>query len=247
MKIYTIYKATNLINNKCYIGFDSNWPKRKIQHKRKHKHLNLKFYDAIKKYGWDNFSWEVLYQSLDCEHTLKYMESYFITEYNSFNNGYNMTIGGEGSLGYKHTPEQIMKNKIKNSGKNHYNYGKHLTEETKNKIGKGNSGKLNGMYGVTPNFTEQHRSRISKSLLGKPKSEEHKLKLKLAKQNSNYIMSEETRKKIGKNKCKPLILNNIKFNSVKEAAEYYNVHYTTIIRWRNKNESRTDYAKNINS
>ena len=107
MNIYSIYKATNKINHKVYIGFDSNWPSRQKEHKRDCKSkLQIVFYRAIQKYGWDNFEWEVIYQSLDAVHTLNVMENYFITLCNSCitfknSNGYNMTLGGEGTLGSK--------------------------------------------------------------------------------------------------------------------------------------------------
>lgn len=95
MNIYSIYKATCIITNQCYIGFDSNWPNRKKSHKRESKkNSNIKFYNAIKKYGWDNFEWEVIYRSKDDVHCLNVMEEYFINEYNSMKNGLNTTPGG---------------------------------------------------------------------------------------------------------------------------------------------------------
>ena len=103
MKIYSIYKATNILTNKSYIGFDSNWPKRKAEHKSaaiRDTSYN-KFYNAVKKYGWESFVWEVVYQSTDGKHCLNIMESYFITEYNSLADGYNSTKGGESGLGNK--------------------------------------------------------------------------------------------------------------------------------------------------
>jgi len=110
MVIYTIYKATNTINGKAYIGFDSDWPSRKERHKKNINYRSQYFYNAIKKYGWDNFSWKVLYQSLDGEHCLKVMENYFICEYRTYTGfsdckGYNVTLGGEGCLGYQHSDE----------------------------------------------------------------------------------------------------------------------------------------------
>jgi group I intron endonuclease len=103
MNIYSIYKATNIKNGKSYIGFDSHWPKRKSEHKSaaiRDTNYN-KFYNAIKKYGWESFAWEIIYQSTDGHHCLHTMESYFITEYNSLADGYNSTRGGESGLGNK--------------------------------------------------------------------------------------------------------------------------------------------------
>ena len=95
MNIYSIYKATCIITNQCYIGFDSDWPNRKKSHKRESKKdNNIKFYNAIKKYGWDNFEWEVIYRSKDGGHCLNVMEEYFINEYDSMKNGLNTTPGG---------------------------------------------------------------------------------------------------------------------------------------------------------
>lgn len=95
MNIYSIYKATNKITGKIYIGFDSKWPRRIVGHKYQHKKdNNTKFYNAIRKYGWDNFEWEVIYNSKDGEHCLNVMESYFIKEYDTINNGYNTSFGG---------------------------------------------------------------------------------------------------------------------------------------------------------
>lgn len=105
--IYSIYKATNKINGKCYIGYDSKWPRRKHYHlQNARKGTGYAFHSAIRKYGEDNFEWEIIYQSKDQFHTLNVMETYFIEQYNSFvdapkSNGYNMTMGGEGQKNVK--------------------------------------------------------------------------------------------------------------------------------------------------
>lgn len=100
MNIYTIYKATNVLNGKSYIGFDSHWPKRKYRHIRISESGNgFRFHDAIRKYGKHNFEWSILYQSLDQDHTLNEMESFFIKEYCTIEFGYNITEGGAGVIG----------------------------------------------------------------------------------------------------------------------------------------------------
>jgi len=110
MKVYSIYKATNVINNKVYIGFDSCWPNRIQQHKYNSTKRPQKFYCAIRKYGWDNFTWELIYQSYDLDHTLNEMENFFILEYDSLNNGYNTTLGGTAPmLGLKIPTETRIK------------------------------------------------------------------------------------------------------------------------------------------
>lgn len=105
--IYTIYRATNTINNKVYIGFTKHSI---VSRKRSHisnarKKSTLPFYTAIRKYGAKAFIWDIIYQSKDQDHTLNVMEPYFIKEYNSYidfenSNGYNATIGGCDNYGH---------------------------------------------------------------------------------------------------------------------------------------------------
>ena len=111
MTIYSIYKSTNKINNKVYIGFTNDFPQRIREHKYASTRRSNKFYTAIKKYGWDNFSWEIIYQSLDKEHCSCVMEPQFIMEFNSFgrkSDGYNLTIGGEAGAGEYNSKDWIV-------------------------------------------------------------------------------------------------------------------------------------------
>lgn len=64
-----VYSATNLISKSIYYGITSDLKNRKYCHKYKSKlnNRNLKggktpFYDAIRKYGWDNFEWKILFE-----------------------------------------------------------------------------------------------------------------------------------------------------------------------------------------
>jgi group I intron endonuclease len=152
----TIYKSTNKVNGKSYIGFDSSWPNRKKRHKvNASSGKEGKFYEAIRKYGWKSFEWEILYQSEDKEHTLNIMEPQYIKEYDTFNCGYNMTEGGEGCFG-------ATSNKIRiNNGHNHKRLEKGqlmpegwtkgrlkikrkvgMSDESKLRIGQKNKGRL---------------------------------------------------------------------------------------------------------
>ncbi len=131
MIIYSIYRVVNTVNGKVYIGFDSAWPKRKQTHinkSRSNKSQHFHFHQAIRKYGEECFVWEVIYQSKDCDHTLNKMESYFIKEYDSFRNGYNQTLGGQGSFGKLQSDEnknkQSEKRKELNKNSRWYNNGK---------------------------------------------------------------------------------------------------------------------------
>ena len=111
MIIYSIYKSTNLINGKVYIGFTKNGLNRSHGHIFAKK-TNNPFHNALRKYGKESFIWEIIYQSIDQDHTLNVMEPYFIKEYNSYidfsnSNGYNATLGGNNSYG--HSSEALTK------------------------------------------------------------------------------------------------------------------------------------------
>ncbi len=97
-----IYKATNEINNKSYIG-------KTIQHFEKYKEMHILsalknndrntryFYRAIRKYDKSVFIWEILFQDYCHQNRLNELEKFFIAYYNTFGkNGYNMTKGGDG-------------------------------------------------------------------------------------------------------------------------------------------------------
>lgn len=112
-KIYSIYKLTNQINGKSYIGkTERNIGVRIKEHQydtRKGKSKSI-LCRAIRKYGWDNFIVEVLATTID-KNVLNYLEKFFIMVYNTNNRkfGYNLTDGGEGTTGYQYTKETIEK------------------------------------------------------------------------------------------------------------------------------------------
>lgn len=142
MNIYSIYKATNLKNGKVYIGFDSKWSARIATHRSASKTASTVLYTAIKKYGWDNFSWEVIYQSNDSYHTLSVMENYFIELHRSFVgfsdcNGYNSTLGGDGTLGRIDSEDTKKKKSDSKKGKKR----PPLSDEQKLKISQSKKGK----------------------------------------------------------------------------------------------------------
>lgn len=134
MIIYSIYKVVNKFNGKVYIGFDSNWPTRKNEHQYNLNKRQQTFYCALRKYGWENFEWEVIYQSKDGKHCLNVMENYFIEIYDSYKNGYNETLGGEGSLG--RILSEKTKNKISHKLKNKPKKQEHVLKMSETRKGK---------------------------------------------------------------------------------------------------------------
>ena len=133
---YSVYKIKNHITNQYYIGVDSYYPKRLNQHQSKlknNKHRNRHLQSSYNKYGAENFSFKLL---KFCENRKEMLseEVKYIKHFKSFKEGFNHTIGGEGSFGYKHSKESLLKMK---GG----DYSFTQTQEFKDKISKANKGK----------------------------------------------------------------------------------------------------------
>lgn len=98
-KTYCIYKHENKINKKIYIGMTKyNDPsKRWGNNGKRYKYSCIYFWRAIEKYGWNNFTHEILYSNLSfkeaCEYEKKLIEQYRSNE-KEF--GYNLANGGHG-------------------------------------------------------------------------------------------------------------------------------------------------------
>ena len=111
MKTYLIYKHSNKINGKCYIGQtcqdpEKRWGKNGNGYKNKHK----KFWQAIQKYGWGSFTHEILYTNLTAEEANE-LERQLIADYDSIKNGYNIAEGGSNSPRHVHAIYQLDKDK----------------------------------------------------------------------------------------------------------------------------------------
>lgn len=143
-----VYKATNKINGKIYIGITTKTleHRRKI-HIRDSKKVDTYFYRAIRKYGEDNFEWEII-DTAETKKELEELEKYYIKLYDSFDNkekGYNTTSGGCSLY--------------------------EITKEERQKRSKRVKGENNPMYGVESpmkgkSFTKEHREKISDALKG---------------------------------------------------------------------------------
>ena len=218
-----IYKITNLVNGKVYIGQAVDIEERWKEHKRNYKRLNQILYKAMRKHGIKNFSFEIL---ILCEEEfLNLMEIYYIEKYNSYayakdSKGYNMTLGGGGSSGFKHT----KKAKIKIS-KNQR--GKKLSEEHRKNISKGGLGKKH---------TEETKRKMSEAKKGKVMSEETKQKLREIKKGFKH--TEEAKRKISEaqmgakhHMARKTYCDGIIFDTVKACAEYYEVNVETMRGW----------------
>lgn len=107
-----IYKITNLINNKVYIGQSTNIKERWKAHRsrpfqKNSEQYNSLLYRSIRKYGLENFSFEIIEE---CDKRfLDEREIYWIAYYssNNFENGYNLTKGGDSATYSKLTEKQV--------------------------------------------------------------------------------------------------------------------------------------------
>lgn len=161
--MYYLYKITNLLNDKIYIGQSKNPSARWRRHKSDSKLLKNKSHlgCAIRKYGIDNFRFEIIVQAKSLE-DIDYAEVLCIKQYKSSDRkfGYNISEGGNG----KRIVSQETRDKIAK-----INTGKKASIETKHKMSQSmlgkNSGKNNGMFGIrSPNakLTMKQISKIRK-------------------------------------------------------------------------------------
>ena len=102
---YKIYIHRNKINGKVYIGQTKQPLKSRWNNGYGYKQCT-KFWNAIQKYGWDNFEHKLIEDNLTLDEANR-KEQYYIQKYNSIDNGYNISIGGGSNYG---------------SGKNIYQY-----------------------------------------------------------------------------------------------------------------------------
>lgn len=153
-----IYRITNLINGKTYIG----------QHK--YKKLDDEYMGsgvlikrAIKKHGIENFKKEILYSRIQYRETTDDMERFAIAKERAIGKAeYNLADGGGGGNAHKgHHLSKESKNKISESNK-----GKHRTEESKKKMSEAHKNKPSGIKGMR--LSEETKKKLSDSHKGKP-------------------------------------------------------------------------------
>lgn len=177
-----IYVITNKVNNKQYVGKTVQEPKKYWKwHKnnvRKDK-LNTKvLYRAMNKYGISQFEFEVIEEvyvkEIKLNDKLNYLEKYYIKEFGTFKEGYNMTLGGDGNFGVKRS-EEFKRNlsKIKT--------GVPRPEWVKEKMRKPKS--------------PEHIQKMKK-----PKTQEHKDSLRKSWEKKTGEEVEEINKKIRENR-----------------------------------------------
>lgn len=155
-----IYGIRNLINGNIYVGktgmnFGDRWDShRSLLNNGKHDNPHLQ--RAWDKYGQDNFEFIVIE---DCEiDELSNKEKYYIKKYKDIGLAYNIHDGGDEG----------------------YNLGKHLSEETKRKIGEKN--RINGLGRKASDNTKEKMSKSHTGMKYTPMSEEGKDNIRQAQQ-----------------------------------------------------------------
>lgn len=255
-----IYKITNILNNKVYIGqsinIESRW-KGHLNDLNKNKHHSLRLQNSYNKYGKDNFKFEIVEIVYDDE-LMESREQYWIDYYDSMNKlkGYNIRGAGcHGKLA-EETKEKLRK----------INKGKHISLETRNKISISVSAEKNGMY--NKKHSNESIEKIKKSLKNKRKgikfSQSHKENLSKAlsgKNNPMYgkegywknkKMSLKVRKKIsdskkGKkmNEITKLALEKSRKKRIK-SGQYFSNETRLKLSQINKGKNKTEeHCKNI--
>ena len=173
-------------NSIVYVGKDSYIDK----NKRHNDHMaNSEYHkqqiNKVLQNTPERYRYKVILQGITSNKILNGFEMAFIFKYNP---KFNFTMGGEGALGYKHTPESIAKM----SGKNHRLYGKKLSQEYKDKI----SSSLKGRT-----ISKEHANKISQAMQGHKVTEA--TKQKMSKNHADVIgeNNPKYRKDIPNGKC----------------------------------------------
>lgn len=183
-----IYKITNTVNQKIYVGSSINLKKRFNTHINsliKNTHHSKTMQRAYNKYGKDSFIFEVV-ELVELKENLLIREQYYMDELNPFgDNGFNNERIAGSKLGFKHTEE--TKKKMSETRK-----GRTRTEETKKKMSESAKGKERsaehsrklGEASIGRIKTDETRSKLSKALKGMPSKRKGRT---FGKQNQEWI------------------------------------------------------------
>ena len=241
-----IYKITSP-SGKIYIGKSVDIGKRFKAYKYGHCKSQTKLYRSLVKYGCDNHKFDIIEECL--ESIIDEREIFWIEFFDCFNSKYglNLQAGGQGG---RASDETRLKIKLWNTGRKH-------TEETKIKI---SQSRIGNKYCLGRKLSQETRDKISKGNKGKnlgiKRSPETLLKASLSLKGKNTwkkgtFDSEETkeRKRESSKASKPVIdlRDNKKYRSLKECCEKIGLSYTNVKNNLNgySKINKFDYIKRI--
>ena len=227
-----IYKITNLINSKLYVGQSS----KNINESESYYGSGKIIKRSIEKYGIENFKKEILCKC-DSKEELDTKEIYWIEKLNSMIPiGYNLTNGGGGVVGYKHTDEAIIKmSKASTEMWTSQDYldkilptrNAHWTDERKLSRSTRMSGSQNPMYGKK--HSEEAKLKVSEANTGNTWSEERKLKYGQEHTGENNTFYGKTHTKETREKLSEFAKNRFEDEAEREkirksVTKYYETH-----------------------
>lgn len=210
-----IYKTTNLVNGKIYIGQH----KAKVFEPNNYLGSGVIFNKALEKYGIENFKQELLEECTSKEE-LNNREIYWISFYNSTDAdiGYNMTFGGDGGDTFSCVSKEeqnIRRQKISKANKN-------PSAETRLKMSRAQKGRT---------ISIETRLKMSKSRKGRKLTQEWKDKIGNSirgEKNPNYgrVWDNDFRKKQREAQSNPIycVELDLHFTSIRDAARYLHQH-----------------------
>lgn len=233
----------NVVNNKKYVGQSDNIKRRWKAHYRElttNRHYSKHLQNAWNKYGENNFNFKII-EYCDIE-LLNEKESYWISYYDSYKNGYNLTLGGNGLRGYKFSEASKIKMKLNHydmHGENNPMFGVSLYDvlneeeiiKWKENLSKSQMGELNSFYGKT--HTDETKRKISIANKGKITGEKHyfygkKLsKEQIDKMHKGWLLKYQNNNPLAR---KVICLNDLKiYNSISDAHKECSIHSASII------------------
>ena len=177
-----VYKITNTVNGKAYIGISTHEPEKRRIKDHLSGHGNRIIANAVKKYGKDAFTYEVLESNVFPEF-LPDLEVAYITNFNTVApHGYNLTSGGDHARHSEETRRKMSEaHKGRKLSEEHRRKlseaHKNPSEETRRKMSEGQKGRK---------LSEETRRKISKANKGKTRSEEHCRKLSEARKGKKH-------------------------------------------------------------
>lgn len=220
---WCVYCHTNKINGKKYIGITRQDIRIRWRNGTGYrKNGQPKFRNAINKYGWDNFTHEILEKNIDTIENANTREIYYIQFFNSFKSGYNGTIGGGGTIGTNE--KKVIQ--LDNSGNVIKEYISVRSASTKNNISYSN---------ISGCVLHKHKSAggyhwiYSKEYKNMSCEEQHNWFVEVESNNSNNEIAKDNQKK----SCMKEVVqfdafgNYIKlWKSHSEISKYYNINYS---------------------